>query len=204
MTSPFLIFHEFVSPLMCEELLEHIDFNVPDVDVQGRTVKTVKTSELAQTIIWQRLMDHMPDIEKHFEIQYKGTERIKFEWLTEGASSAPYAENSEFLRGKWLRCKSRDLTGVLFLSDYQDNLPFDSDYEVYGGKLEFPQHKFGFNPKRGSLVIFPSDPHFINATTPIQAGDLYQARLQIVATQPLIYDPVKFPGNYLTWFSSAN
>jgi hypothetical protein len=102
-----------------------------------------------------------------------------------------------------MRLYNRDFTGVIFLSDYQEQVPFDDEYEVFGGKLEFYSHKFGFNPQRGTLIIFPSDPHFINATSPIQAGDLFQIRFHITCTQPYLYNPKNFPGNYTTWFNET-
>jgi hypothetical protein len=90
---------------------------------------------------------------------------------------------------------------VLFLSDYQESPSFDSEYEVYGGKLEFPQHAFGFNPRRGTLVLFPSDPHFINVTSDVFVGELFQSRLQLAASTPYFYDSEMFPGNYTQWFA---
>jgi hypothetical protein len=136
----------------------------------------------------------------YYQQAYKGTERMQFEWYPEGCTSEFVCENSEFLRQKWLRTKARDFTCILFLSDYQEKIPFEQEFEVYGGKLEFVQHKFGFNPKRGTLIVFPSDPHFINITTPILAGDLFQVRIQIAAKSPYLYNPQDFPGNYTTWF----
>jgi hypothetical protein len=87
----------------------------------------------------------------------------------------------------------------LFLTDYNDKPPFDEDYEVFGGKLEFPQHQFGFNPQRGTLIAFPSEPHFINMVSSILVGSLYLTKFHIATKSPLLYDPNKFPGNYNTW-----
>lgn len=198
--SPFYVIQEFVSPLMCEEILDLCDFNVPDTDKDGREVLTKKSSERAESMVYERLVYALPEIQAHYQLLYKGTERISFEWFPEGSIGQHHSENSTFLRKKWMRTNARDLTGVLFLSDYQENTPFDGEYEVLGGKLEFPQHRFGFNPQRGTLVVFPSDPHFINITAKILAGDLFQARIQMAATMPYIYDPRQFPGDFTTWF----
>lgn len=199
--SPFYIVEEFVSPLLCEELIDICDFTVPDSDKDGKYVKTMKSSERAEAIIYERLLLLIPEIQDYYSFQYKGTEPMMFEWFPEGTQGEAAAENSIFVRGKWLRTKQRDFTGILFLCDYQDQFPFEQDYEVYGGKLEFPQHAFGFNPRRGTLVIFPSDPHFINITSGVQLGDLYQVKIQIAANAPYIYNPQNFPGNYLHWFA---
>jgi len=198
--SPFLVVEDFMSPLMCEDLIDTCDFTVPDKNKDGDEVKTVKTHDLAQDIVYRRLQQLIPTLEHYYGLEYKGTERIRFEWFPEGSSSAPQAENSMYVSGKWARIHQRDLTAVLFLNDYQEQPPFDSEYEVYGGKLEFPQHRFGFNPQRGTLIVFPSDPHFINLTSLVHVGDAYQARIQICAKVPYLYDPTKFQGNYLSWF----
>lgn len=198
--SPFFVIEEFISPLMCEELLDIIDFTFPDEDREGNYIKTIKTSDKAEAILYDRFSLVIPDLETYYNLKYKGMERIMFEWFPEGSKGQFIAENSNFLRKKWLRTKNRDLTGILFLSEYQDKTPFETDYEVYGGKLEFVQHRFGFNPNRGTLVIFPSDPHFINITTEIFSGDLFQARIQIAAQVPFIYNPELFPGDYTVWF----
>lgn len=199
--SPFYVVEEFVSPLLCEELIEICDFTVPDSNVDGKYVKTMKSSERAEAIIYERLLLLLPELQAHYQFLYKGTEPVAFEWIPEGSRGDMGAENSNYVRGKWLRTKQRDFTGILFLCDYQDNIPFEQDFEVYGGKLEFPQHAFGFNPRRGTLVVFPSDPHFINVTADAVVGDLFQARIQIAAREPYLYDPQKFPGNYTTWFT---
>lgn len=201
--SPFYIVPEFVSPLLAEDIVDILDFNVPDETKDGKPVKTVKTSERAEALIYERLLLLLPELQAHYQLLYKGTERVQFEWTTAGTKVTQddfVCENSELLRGKWLRTRQRDLTAILFLSEYQDKPAFDQEFEVYGGKLEFPQHQFGFNPQRGTLVVFPSDPRFINITSQVMIGDLYQARIQMAAQSPYIYNPQMFPGNYTTWF----
>lgn len=198
--SPFYIVPEFLSPMMCEEVIELCDFNVPDTNIEGKNVKMMKTAESAEAIIYERLLLLLPEIQDYYQLTYKGTAPIEFEWYPTESEGVAHCENSRFLRGKWLRVEKRDLTGVLFLSDYQESEFFEQDYEVYGGKLEFPQHRFGFNPQRGTLVIFPSDPHFINVTSKVHVGDLFQARIQIDSTKPYFYNPQMFPGDYTQWF----
>lgn len=199
-SSPFYVVEEFISPLLCEHIVDECDFTVPDRDKNGKEIKTVKTSEGVESIVYDRLIQLLPDLQAYYGIAYKGMEPLSIEWFPEGSKGELGAENSTYVRGNWLRVRQRDLTGVLFLSEYQDGANFEQDFEVYGGKLEFPQHLFGFNPKRGTLVVFPSDPHFINVTAPIAIGDLIQIRIQIAADSPFLYDPTKFPGNYTNWF----
>lgn len=198
--SPFHIIQDFISPMMCEDIVYELNFTVPDVDLDHKPQKTIRSNDKAEDLIFDRIQKIIPDLEERYKIKYEGTERIIFEWYSEGCVGEPvHCENSEFLRSKWLRIKNRDLSAILFMSDFQETIPFDQDFEVYGGKLEFAQHAFGFNPERGTLIVFPSSPHFINATNQILAGDLYQARFHIAASVPFLYQPVDFPGDFASW-----
>lgn len=198
--SPFFVVQDFVSPQTCEDIVDTLEFITPDTDRDDHAVLTIKTNEAAEQVIYERFLNIIPQLEEYYGIEYKGMERVSFEWFPQSSQGEHHAENANFLRGKWLRTRQRDLTAVLFLSDYQDAEAIELEFEVYGGKLEFPQHKFSFNPTRGTLVVFPSDPHFINITTPVIVGDLYQARIQIAAKNMYIYNPQEFPGNYTMWF----
>lgn len=198
--SPFIVIEQFISPKLCEQLVYSLDVTVPDTDPEGHPLKVTRTDENNALFLYERLLPLFPKLEEYYGFTYKGTEGVVFEWFPEGSTGEFVCENSSYRKGKWFRTKQRDLSAVLFLSDYQDQVPFERDFEVYGGKLEFPQHGFGFNPKRGTIIFYPSVPHFINVTTPIYVGELYQARIQIAAQQPLLYDPRKFPGTYKDWF----
>lgn len=200
--SPFKIYRNFLSPKLCEQFSDKIAFTDPDYDTKtNEPLRMMKFDENIQLAIYSRLSILVPDLEKYYGFEYAGTEQIMVEWYDEGVTGKPICENSNYIGKKWLRTRERDLSGVVFFSDYQNQPAFDSDYEVYGGKLEFPQHGFGFNPERGTLIIYPSAPHFINATAKIQAGELYQARFHIAGKAPYLYDPSNFPGDYRTWFA---
>jgi hypothetical protein len=90
---------------------------------------------------------------------------------------------------------------VLFLNDYSDDNKFDERFEVRGGKLEFPTHEFGFNPERGTAIVYPCCPNFINAVSPVEVGDSNVIRFHIIAKDEYKYDMANFPGDYTTWFS---
>jgi len=198
--SPFYIVEDFLSPKVCETIADGLGFCTPDSNAEGDAIKMYRFNEVFERAVFERLQPIIPDIMEHFEAEYRGTEGVVFEYIAEGTKAEPVCENSTYIKKKWARTKDRDFTGVLFLSDYSDSPDFDPDYEVYGGKLEFPQHKFGFNPTRGVLVVFPSGPHFINANADVIAGDLIQAKLHIAASLPYLYQPANFPGDYTTWF----
>lgn len=199
--SPFLVYEDFISPKHCESIVADLGFYVPDTNPDGEPIKMMRHHDEIEADLFDKVQTITPSVFKHFNSEYHGTEKMQFEFLAEGTVSQPYCDNSQYLRKKWVKTKNRDFTGILFLSDYSDKAPFDADYEVYGGKLEFSQHGFGFNPQRGTLIIFPAGPHFIYANARILAGDLFQVKFHFAAKSPYLHQPVDFPGDYKTWFT---
>lgn len=197
--SPFYVIPDFISPLMCEEIVDQLDFIVPDYTPGGVPLPSVKTDADYEAYLFTQFQKYKDSIAAYFDSDHRATTQFTFNWYPPGSKEAMHAENSVHSNGKWMRVYDRDITCVLFLSDYQDKPPFDDDYEVYGGKLEFPQHGFGFNAQRGTLIAFPSVPTFINGVAPVLAGSLYLVKFHIATKVPLMYNPAMFPGNYLTW-----
>lgn len=197
--SPFYVVPEFISPLMCEEIIDQLDFTVPDTDKEGHPMPSVRTDKDYEMYLFDVFQRYKDSISAYFDSEHRATTQFNFEWFPEGSKGTLHSENSIYVDRKWLRVHDRDITCVIFLSDYNDKSPFDDDYEVCGGKLEFPQHQFGFNPQRGTLIAFPSEPHFINAVSSILVGNLYLTKFHIATKLPFLYNPEKFPGNYTTW-----
>lgn len=191
--------------MFAENIIDTLDLNFPDEDAHGNPLKTVSPNRLAEMRILPLLEDLIPVVEQYYGFETKGILPLKFEWYVEGFQTEA-AKNLSFYyertQTKWRRISDIDFTGVIFLTDYNngDSSPIDTDFEVYGGKLEFPNHAFGFNPQRGTLVLFPECQFFANATSQIQYGELLQIRFHIVAETPFKYDPNNFKGNYTKWF----
>lgn len=199
--SPFLVVRGFLSPKICEGIVDSLGLYNPDLNPEGDPIKMIRSHQESEELIYDRFSEMIPKIEEYYQFNHRGTESVMFEFYAEGTVSEPQCENSNWIKKKWVRTKDRDFSCILFLSSSQDQVPFDGDYEVYGGKLEFPQHQFGFNPERGTLIVFPSGPHFINAVAPIVAGDLFLARFHIASAMPYLYNPREFPGDYRSWFT---
>lgn len=201
--SPFYIVQEFISPLLCEQIVDGLDFLEPETDDKDEPILSIKKNDRFENILFQALQHQMPDIEKYYDIQYRGTKSFEFKWYPEGCPGDPavISDNSIYSeKKKWIKNRDRDLTGIIFLSDHNSEVPFESAYEVYGGKYEFPQHGFGFNAQRGTLIIYPSEPHFLNAVTTVYAGDLFLTKFHIATQLPFFYNPNDFPGDMTTWF----
>ena len=102
--SPFYVIEDFISPLNCEILVDNCNFFVPDKDKDGYNVKTSRTNEESEAIVYERLRNQIiPIIQEYYDCKYKGTESIVFEWYPTGSSSAPVSGNSTNIKGKWVR-----------------------------------------------------------------------------------------------------
>ena len=198
--SPFIVYQEFLSPLLCEDIISLMDVTVPDVDKDKKPLPSLRHNDRGEEIIFDRFERLFKGVEKYYNVEYRGTEKMLFEWYPQGSTGKLGCDSSDFMGKKWVRTKDRDITSVLFLTDYSESAAFDSLYEVYGGKLEFPNHNFGFNPERGTLIMFPSTPHFLNAVAPVLVGDSFQVRIHMATKRPFLYQPGGFPGNFLSWF----
>lgn len=198
--SPFYIIRDFLSPLECEDIIDRSYFDFPNTE-NGIPVKSITSNILTQNRILPYLEDAIPALESYYDFTHAGILPFSIEcYPALSKQETVRSENSQHVEGRWRRVNDNDFTGIIFLKENGSDVNFDDEFEIYGSKLEFPSHNFGFNPARGMLVVFPSAPNFINATTPPAVGDAYQIRFQIVASEPYTYDMSKFQGNYTTWF----
>jgi hypothetical protein len=203
MKNPFLIFENFISPLQCEDIIIGNNNTFPNLDKHNKVQPLYSRNGLAETrILPQVKAEVIPRVEEYYDVEVKGITPFMMEWYAAGyeGTNKPRCENSIYLNGKWQRSNNNDFTAVIFLNDYNDETPFDDEYEVFGGQLEFITHGFSFNPQRGTLIIFPGAPNFINNTAEVKAGELTQIRFHIATHELFVYDMEKFKGNFETWF----
>lgn len=203
MKSPFLIFQHVVPLATCKRLAKQLRVE-PNKDEDGFPEPMARTHPDAERELFELISPCLPKVSQHFELTYKGTESFVFHQLptTNGKiAEQPHCDNAVYKRKKWIRTSDRDITGVVWLKDYQEHPPFDLEQHVYGGKLEFPVYNFGFQPQAGTVVFFPSCERFIHLTSSIQVGELQLAKFYIHGEGIWLYDPLKFPGDFRTWFT---
>jgi len=201
--SPFLVFQHFIDPDKCDEIAKksRIELLKNDDDIIQSSEKNNLELEVD---IFEQFKSLIPEIEAHFNLTYRGTEHLVFQQfpVTNGTpAEEPHCENAVFKRKRWIKIKDRDLTGILWLKDYQESPPFNLDKQILGGKLEFPVYSFSFQPQAGTLVIYPANERFISLTSPILVGELQCIRFHICAEGIWLYDPKDFPGDFRSWFS---
>ncbi len=209
MSSPFVIIQDFISPSMCEKMIDDINIKMPNLDASGKPQKLERHNLFWEQDITERFRELIPVIESNYDCEYSGLTQPVFQYYPENPSSPaeqPGCENSKYLRKKWVMHKDVDLVGFIWLTDFNQNVPLDPRIEVFGGKLEFPVHNFSLVPQRGTLVLFPAGPHFITVTSPILLGDLYQIKLNVSVKAKgggrWFYQPSNFPGTYSDWLQS--
>lgn len=209
--SPFLVFQYLLDSKFCDQIAQEVRVE-PSVDQDGTPEAMERHYVPLEDQIFEKVKPLIPQIESHYEIKYRGTEHLLFQQFPPTGNKPaepPHCENAVFKRKKWIRVKERDLTGIIWLKDYQESPPFDPKTQVLGGKLEFPVYSFGLQPQKGTLVIYPANERFISLTSAVLVGELQCIRLHICGgvgengESIWMYQPDKFPGDFRTWFSEV-
>ena len=208
--SPFLVVENFISPSICEKLISELGIKDPTSDEAGKVFKNeriLKDTEYVH-LFKSRIQEHVSTIEQKYSASVVGMENPIFTQYFEDAKNPcePHGcENAKYLRKKWVKVKDVDLVGFVWLKDFNNGVPLDPRFEVYGGKLEFAGYNFSLVPQRGTLVLFPAGPHFITAISPVLVGSLEQVKFSIKLKADnqggWVYQPANFPGSYQEWFS---
>lgn len=208
MNSPFIIKQNFLSPFLCERIIEDIEVKSPNLDVNGDPIKLERHFLKWEQDISERFHELIPDIEQRYDSNYVGLDQPVFQYYPENAKALaenPGCENAKYIRKKWIQYKDVDLVGFIWLKDYNDNIPLDKRHEIMGGKIEFPVHNFSLVPQRGTLVLFPAGPHFITVISPMLVGDLYQIKLNVSMKNKKdgqwLYQPEHHPGTWQDWLN---
>jgi len=200
--SPFLVYQDFLPDADCDRIADEVRV-APTFDQDGVPQPMHRHHEQAEKELFEKFKTIVPQLESYFGVKYKGTEHLVFQQfpVTNKPAEAPHCENAVFKRKKWVKVRDRDLTGILWLKNFQDKPPFNIEREVLGGKLEFPVYQFGFQPQKGTLVVYPACERFISLTAPILVGELQCVRFHVAAEGIWIYNPADFPGDYRSWFN---
>ena len=200
--NPFMLFRHVVSDDFIDQYgMQHEYIADPD-NKKKQIFAGESTDKVIQDIF--EIPNFVDTISSYYGISVGGVERPAHEIFVAGAKEDPVCENSVFTKERqWMQTKNRALTGILFLNSFNSEPPFNENTQCYGGKLEFPSHQFGFNPEAGTLVIFPSAPQFVHLTTPIQRGVLEQIKFHIIPSEPYVYSPQDYPGDYRVWFPNT-
>lgn len=205
--SPFHVVENFISPLRCEQLVQKFALKVLDLDETGAVMKHERLvlGEQAGDVM-SELDALIPLLERRYNAEVFGEPNLTFQQYHENPKMPAEqhgAEGWKYLRKKWTKIKDVDLVGFLWLKTYHAAVPLDPQFEVYGGKLEFPTYNFSLTPQRGSLVFFPATPHFIHAMSHVMLGSCEQIKVTMrlrVNGLPWVYNPSSFPGSYQEWF----
>jgi len=200
--SPFLVFQDLLDGPTCDRIAETVRVE-PSKDDENRPLAMERYHVPSEEVVFDAFKQHIPTLAKHYEgFVYRGTEHLVFQQFPVNGKIAekPHCENAVFKRKKWIKIKDRDLTGVLWLKDFQDVPPFNIKTQVLGGKLEFPAYNFGFQPQKGTLVVYPACPRFISLVSQIMVGELQQIRFHICGEGIWTYNPERYPGDFRDWF----
>lgn len=201
--SPFKVFQNIIDDKICDKIA--LDVRVePLKNDDGVLQATERFHPQSEIEIFEKFKALIPELEEYFDFKYRGTEHLVFQQFPVSNGNPveePHCENAVFKRKRWLKVKDRDLTGILWLKDYQETPPFDVKTQVLGGKLEFPVYNFGFQAQKGTLIVYPACERFISLTSSILVGELQCVRFHICAEGIWLYNPSLYPGDFRTWFN---
>lgn len=181
--SPFIVIPGFFSPMVCER-------------IRAGDIEMDELRDIAK----DKIIALTPTINAHYNCSIASLSGMHHIHLQVGDTYGPCCDNSEYKESVWIRSQLRDFSAYVSLCDYNDTPPFDTESEVLGAKYEFPQHGFGFNPQIGTLIIHPSEQHFINHMSPIRVGIHQCVKFYLTCDTMFIYDYQQFPGSYVDWF----
>ena len=83
--SPFIVYQDFLSPLLCEEVIHLMDVTTPDSDKYGKPVPSTRHNDKAEEFIFERLKQTFKNVQQHYNVTYRGTEKMLFEWYPQGS-----------------------------------------------------------------------------------------------------------------------
>ena len=199
--SPFILIEDFISYEQCEDIVLNLKHTIPNRDAKNHPIKTIKTNQLAEIRVMAAVDALLDKAEEHYRFKTLNVSPFNFEWMAEGFQGEnPKPDNGMFFNGKWVKSKDIDFTILIFLSTSKNTSITDTLMESFGGKLEFFNHNLTITPKAGTMIMFPSNEHFLNAFTEVSLGNLNVIRCHITAKEPFVYKSADWPGDYRTWF----
>jgi len=192
MKSPFLIQQNFIPQKICQEIVDLT------LDISNET--KVYSEPLSHNYINIHNSFLEAQIGSHFNTKIINS-IISLDSYTESYIPEFTCASTVRKNNMWFRNKDYDFETVIFLKSFLETPPIDTNFEVYGGKLEFPSFGFGLNPERGTSVTFPCVPNFLNAISEIKIGKLDVLRIFHRSDTMYIYESDQFKGTYIDWFS---
>ena len=185
--SPFYVIEDFISPFQCERFIS--------LNASGKSQTIQKLNGGGIPLIENSFADHTESIQNRFNCILSESIDSTFIQLKEnstGGSTPPAIPGWMNSRKKWFRTENIDFVGIIPLKTFSSDVPMDTRFEVYGGKIEFQNFNFSILPERGSLILIPSAPNFIHSISPILFGTFEYIQILLSTTEPWVYNSELF------------
>ena len=126
-----------------------------DEKTDQRTLYIYNSLAMAFEMCYDRYLENHPSIDRN---KYKlDVDNIPVKKWQVGASMGPHADGYD---------GNKDLAFSLVAY-------LNEDYE--GGEINFPDHNITIKPKKGSLIMFPSQTPFVHEVKRVVSGDRYMS-----------------------------
>jgi predicted 2-oxoglutarate/Fe(II)-dependent dioxygenase YbiX len=179
---------DFIEPAMRERLLgearaasrikAHVDrYGEKLLDEEHRLTSVCEVPVETRKMIYRRLLELKPALERHFKIELSGSEKPQFLAYREGDYFGPHRDGKCEPGSSEESAASRKVSVVIFLND-QAEVPEEGKYG--GGSLTFyglvdnpAWERYGFKlaGESGTLVAFRSDT--AHEVTPVTHGERF-------------------------------
>ena len=134
------------------------------LDKETRIAQGVKQGKLRK-VLEQTVRKHLTTtLRDEYDKTLIWFESPEVMYYQAGGRYIPHADSENMIgnTGFWRRMFDRDYSLLLYLSE---------DFE--GGSLLFNRFGFRYQPRKGDLVLFPSDNRYLHEAEPVTAGHRY-------------------------------
>lgn len=181
-----MIIPNFLPEDICDEYIEYInkqqeiDLSVFDAEATNKTGQISwevdKKTRNTQTVDIDPIKGVVVDLMRHavrdyinpyFNVQIKDSELPQILVYHPGGHYRPHIDGETLFNDgsgtlSWKRNVDRDISLVIYLNN---------DFE--GGEIVFPKQALSIKPRKGMLIAFPSNHHFLHGVNPVVTGVRY-------------------------------
>ena len=189
---PFLIIEDFLSPTICDELIQsvkkeddYIDAKIKKENYFNYTNKNIRKTKIYKlnkeyiSIYKKRFLEVQKQIEEFFSLALTTSTKVQVLEYLKGSFYKAHSDDSNMIyKGDRLVgfknvALNRKLTTVFFASSCDDSERFNT---FSGGELVFnflfdeKGEVIKYKPKAGEMIVFFSNPYFTHEVLEVKSG----------------------------------
>jgi len=191
--SPILQITDFISPLLCEELLYTLPLTNPSVDSFNRPIITEINSLVVHRHIKDRISPLLQLVNDKYQVNSISYTPPIVNWLSDGVKQHAKQDNViyDIQNGIWYKKeKNKSFSVIVFLTNSISGTLDTGD--VYGGNIKFHSFSYDVIPEMGKMLVIPCAPQFIHSISKILFGNMVFVKFCINTSQEYTYSNDNF------------